>query len=229
MTRKAQNAIAIAASLLWATLFILYNCKWSDPITATVVDSETGQPIEGVVVVADWRLKGGLEGGNPVGHLALMEAVTDKAGTFHFPGWGPRLSFSILRDWEPELFFFKNGYSYLYMVNQPNSRWYSWQANSSVDGTHVKLKQFRGTPKEYAEKMGDFGRTLESYFFGDDKSCAWKRIPRMIAAMDEQVQSLPGYIEGRFSAPHHQLLDAEEYYLKIGCGSAKEFLTGITK
>lgn len=227
--KRKEIVIAITVGLLATALVVLSLSKWSDPITATVVDAETGQPIEGVVVVADWRLKGGFEGGNPVGHLAVMEAVTDKAGVFHFPGWGPRLSLGILRDWEPELLFFKNGYPYLHMVNQRDSRWYSWQANSSVDGTRVKMERFRGTPSEYLDNIGHFGRVLDSYLFGDDGGCAWKRIPKLIATMDEQIKSLPGYVQGRFSAPHQHLADNEEYFQKIGCGSAKEFLTGITK
>lgn len=228
MTRK-ENTIGILVGLLATALFVLAQGTWSDPITATVVDPESGQPIEGVVVVADWELKGGLEGGNPVGHLAVMEAVTDQAGKFHFAGWGPRFSIrGELRAYAPELLFFKNGYSYLHLVNQPDRGWNRWQANSVVDGTRVKLEKFRGTPKEYAENLNQLASNLDSVLFWIDKECNWKKTPRMIHAMDEQVQSRPEG-KGHFSAPHQHLFSNEEYYQKIGCGSAKEFLTGITK
>ena len=226
MTRK-ENTIGIAVGLLATALFILAQGTWSDPITATVVDSETGLPIEGVVVVADWELKGGFEGGNPVGHLAVMEAITDQAGKFHFAGWGPRFSIrGALRAEEPSLLFFKNGYSYFNFTNKASRAWHGWQANSMVDGTLVKPEKFRGTPKEYMENLNRIASNLDSVLFGIDKECNWKKTPKMIHAMDQQVPSLPEG-KGHSSAPHQHLRDAEEYYQKIGCGSTKEFLKGI--
>ena len=216
--------------LLGAVLYISLFSKWSDPITATVVDSETNQAIEGVVVVADWKLTGGFEGSTPAGHLAVMEAVTDNAGRFHFRRWGPRFSLlSGLRAEEPELFFFKSGYGSLEIDNQAAGRWHGMRVKSIVNGTRVKLVKFRGTPEEYFKNVQEFGNTLASNLLGDDRACPWKQIPRMINTMDEQIQTLTGRAQGRFSAPHNDLIAGEEYYLKIGCGSAKEFLTGIVK
>ena len=222
--------MGVTLGLIATAGFVLLQGTWSDPITATVIDSETNQPIEGVVVVADWGLKGGLEGNNPVGHLAVMESVSDNAGKFHFPGWGPRFSIrGQLRAEQPELLFFKGGYSYLHVGNEAAGRWHGMRVKSIVNGTRVKLEKFCGTPKEYVENVQRLESTLDSYLFGDDKACPWKKIPRMIHALDEQIQLSPGYVQGIFSASHQHLIAAEEYYLKIGCGSAKEFLTGIAK
>ena len=62
----------------------------AEPIEAWVVDPETNQPLQDVIVVAHWQLKGGLEGGNRVGQMMVMETVTDAQGRFYFPGWGPK-------------------------------------------------------------------------------------------------------------------------------------------
>ena len=61
----------------------------SDPIEAWVVDADTGQPIEGAVVTANWQLVGfGFDtGGRKLGQLEVMEALTDKNGRFYFPGF----------------------------------------------------------------------------------------------------------------------------------------------
>ena len=61
----------------------------ADPITAYVVDQETGAPIEGANVAAGWELEGGRSGIQTVGWFKFMEAVTDAEGKFSLPGWGP--------------------------------------------------------------------------------------------------------------------------------------------
>ena len=229
MTRK-ENTVGILVGLLATAVALFALGSWSDPITATVVDSETGQPIEGVVVVAGWELKGGFEGGNPVGHLALMEAVTDQAGKFHFAGWGPRFSIrGALRAEEPRLLFFKNGYSYLNFTNRASRAWHGRQANSMVDGTRVKLEKFRGTPKEYAKNLDFLATRLGDIISWIGKECNWKKMPKMIHALYKQGEWFKAHGYELFNAPHNDLIAGEEYYLKIGCGSTKEFLTGITK
>src|SRR6266849_1854255 len=63
----------------------------AEPIEAWVVDADSGQPIEGVVVTANWELEIGTLGGNiPVGQIMVMETVTDQKGRFYFPAWGPK-------------------------------------------------------------------------------------------------------------------------------------------
>ncbi|HEX6550206.1 MAG TPA: hypothetical protein VF117_05980, partial [Gammaproteobacteria bacterium] len=63
----------------------------ADPIDATLVDADTGKPLAGVPVVAYWALKSGSLTGDslPCGAAGVEEAVTDKDGKFHIPGWGP--------------------------------------------------------------------------------------------------------------------------------------------
>ena len=65
------------------------NSYSAKPIEAWVVDAQTGKPLEGVNVVAHWKLRYGLEGGGSY-QLHIMEDVTDKNGRFFFPAWGPK-------------------------------------------------------------------------------------------------------------------------------------------
>ena len=79
------------------TAFALTSCVrvyYADPIKARVVDAATGTPVEGVNVLAAWQAKGGLEGGNIMGYVKVMEDVTDANGEFSFPGWGPKVWFN---------------------------------------------------------------------------------------------------------------------------------------
>ena len=60
----------------------------ADSLTAWIVDADTGAPIPGVNVVAGWEMKGGLEGGNVVGWVMVMEAVSDANGKICFSCMG---------------------------------------------------------------------------------------------------------------------------------------------
>ena len=76
------------------------------PIEAWVVDADTNEPLEGVIVTANWQLVSGtLAGGEiPKGQLMVMEAVTDKDGRFYFEGWTKaNLTTGELRDKDPQI------------------------------------------------------------------------------------------------------------------------------
>ncbi len=63
---------------------------WGEVIQARVIDADTGQPVDGAAVVADWKLYGGGIGHG--GHhrpLFVEETVTDANGEFTFGKWGP--------------------------------------------------------------------------------------------------------------------------------------------
>lgn len=141
-------------------------------IRATVVDEETGRPLEGVVAVAIWQLE-------PSGlqiRLQVTEAVTDAQGQFFIPGWGPKpRQWGWLGHRSPLLILFKHGYTPLELHNEspkeverlyPNYRamptkqlrnltaWYQGAPDDPVqesmwDGLTIQLEPFRGTPDRW--------------------------------------------------------------------------------
>src|SRR5260221_2733138 len=110
--------IALVSAPLSSYAFIFYN---AEAIEGWVADAETGKPIEGVIVVAHWRLEGGLEGGTPIDELKILETVTDRNGRYSFPAWGPQVAFSgffgSLRSESPEILMFKKGYKFQRLIN----------------------------------------------------------------------------------------------------------------
>src|SRR5207248_7620523 len=87
---------------------------WAEQIHGRVVDSEKGTPIEGAVVLADWKLYGGGIGhGGHRNSLFVEETLTDRDGAFRFGKWGPKLrpATSAL-DNAPWLVVFKSGYEH---------------------------------------------------------------------------------------------------------------------
>src|SRR5437762_5403722 len=60
----------------------------AEPLAATVVDAESGEPLEGVIVVAHWEVDNPY--GAAVAQVMVTETTTGKQGTFAFPAWGPK-------------------------------------------------------------------------------------------------------------------------------------------
>src|SRR5215510_4957926 len=96
------------------------NTYSAEAIEAWVIDEETRQPLEGVIVVANWKLMGGMHP-DVIGSLVLTETVTDARGRFSFPAWGPkpRPVTGYLDELSPQLLLFKSAYAVRMLQNEP--------------------------------------------------------------------------------------------------------------
>ena len=195
------------------------------PIDATLVDAETNLPIEGVNVVANWQLVvGGLDGQRKKGQLEVRETTTDKAGRLHFDGFtklNPK--FYELRGEDPQIIVFKGGYEYQRISNDYGQRYPGANRQAAINGTVVQLKKLApammGQVKRYHVELSiDLNPIVED--------CEWKKIPRMIMAMDaekERIKSMsPDAVVGGLA-----IRDLER--LKNKCGSAIEFFRSYKK
>lgn len=140
----------------------------SDPIEAWVVDAETGAPIDGAVVTANWQLVGVSfdTGGRKVGQLEVMETTTDKNGRFHFPGFTKlNAGGGELREEDPQILIFKPGYSYMRLANQyPLGKEGDQGAHrhASFGGKTIKMKRADPNLKKYAWDLNLLGMNLMS-------------------------------------------------------------------
>lgn len=183
MKRHDHRLRYIALAFLIATTSA---CTYSaDPIEAWVIDAETKQPLEGVVVTANWQLTGGFEGGYPKGQMMVMETVTDKNGRFYFPGWGPKLHMGegSLRETQPQLLLFKSGYEYRRLANEVSSK-EVYTGKSEWSGKRIGLIPFNGTINEYANHLSSLHTSIRSIL--DGGRCEWKKMPRLMVALDRQ-------------------------------------------
>ena len=195
----------------------------AEAIEAWVVDEETGQPLEGVPVVANWKLWGGLHP-DVIGSLVVMETVTDTKGHFSFPAWGPkpRPPGSYLHTDDPLLLLFKRDYEYLAVGNSPTEG-----VNKSAvrrfeeNGKTLKMKKFTGSLEEYAKHLYLLDSDLNFTFDHDD--CSWKQIPRMLVAMHLEEKRF------REKGIHNNLHSIEQREghnkpARIKCGLVQEYL-----
>jgi hypothetical protein len=162
------------------------------PFQVKVVDAETGLPLEGVIVDAQWRMES--RGGHSLGWFTATEAVTDKEGIARMPGWGPLripnmrggyLAQGRLTPNEPSLMLYLDGY---HLQGVGPDDWQStyldhpyWTGDlvrkAELDNTIVRLMPFRGTSQKYVEQL----------FSGQSETatarCLWIHTPRMTAAL----------------------------------------------
>jgi hypothetical protein len=162
----------------------------ADEITAYVVDAETRTPLEGVNVVAAWEVKGGLEGGNVLGYVNVMEAVTNKDGSFHFSSWGPRpnMHFGVILIEAPQLLFFKSGYRFHTVVNG-GSVWTRAPSamKSDWNGKTIALQAFKGTPSEYKRGFNMLQIYVDGLGTWGDH---WSEMPKFLCALAYQDEVL---------------------------------------
>lgn len=162
-------------------------------IRANLVDKDTGQPLEGVIVVAQWILFVSLLGHGDHGpRLHVTEAVTDAEGKFYIPAWGPKPNpqyprTTYLYNRDPTLSFFKPGY-------RPRSVANRWERNEALrfsewDGKTIELEKFKGTKKEWVRKISSLQNNLG--WRPGPTGTEWRRMPRMILAIVEEMKRIP--------------------------------------
>jgi hypothetical protein len=197
-------------SLLACATPLTYSAK---EIHGQIVDAETGQPIEGAIVVAQWVLSHIGSGGYGT-RLHIHETTTDKKGNYLVPAWGPTprppLTDLIYRD--PQILIFKSGY-------EPEGLENSIPQTDAVrvsewDGRVVKLKK----PTADIEKQAFF----LSSFYGDlerrDSNRDWYNYPRMLLALYAEKRRL----QSRGLKPSHagsipnieNFSESDRYYLR---------------
>ena len=157
------------ALLLAAVTVTACGSPWytSDPIEAWVVDAETGAPIEGAVVTANWQLVApSLDtGGRKLRQLEVMETKTDKNGRFYFPGF-TKINFTLdeLRDEDPQILIFKSGYRYGRVSSNYSA---DFDATShhraiAISARKIALQRTNADPKVVALGLGSMMSSLEN-------------------------------------------------------------------
>jgi hypothetical protein len=170
----------------------------AQPIRGVVVDANTRQPLDGVIIVAQWVLiEANVSGHTARKRLQVLETVTAPDGTYAFPGWGPvpnPLDINLaqgficcfLWDRDPELSYFKPGYRPLSVSNAKPVDVAPAVRTSDWDGKTIELEPFRGSPDSWAKELHFLQGNL------DWGHIDWRKFPRMVLAIEEERSRLPG-------------------------------------
>jgi hypothetical protein len=209
----------------------------AEAITATVVDAQTRKPVEGALVIAHWIATDVIAiAAHEVGTVEILEAITDSAGKFHFDAWGPKdyVGAGMLGASDPDITVFKRGYEPLWVGNgryeTPPSKDASQRKTGAVrsslwNGETLTLKPFKGSTEQFARLS--YGPVV-SDLMSLKSPCAWTRIPRAIAYLEEERQAIRKS-GGEVSSLRGDLLSNDEYFVKHGCPSPRKVLGEAVK
>jgi hypothetical protein len=214
MRSSFSNVFWLAALLLplQACAQLTYSAK---EIHGKIVDADTGQPLEGVNIIAQWKIDRAWVGDEKA-LLHVTEAVTDKDGNYSFPAWGP-ITLPPLADFgegrDPLISIFKSGYDVEFLDNGIVSdiRYrrtplgeFKW------NGATTKLKKWKGNVRDYWWRVGVMSGGLP------DSNKAWRKYPRMALVLIKEQKRLKelGAPMGLPGVPSQGLTSEDETFLK---------------
>lgn len=192
------------------------------PTDAWVVDAQTGDPVEGAVIVAYWETKYGffMEDYKLDAHH-IMETTTDKEGHFALPGWGPELlTGGSLDENAPRLLIFKP--------------LYRGRVKSGLDSVwnhkKIPLERYSGNMdgpawKAYADDFAGFAGEFNFILYNHSR-CDWKKIPLMLSAQIKQKKIINEHGYPWVDTIASNLVSNSEE-LSENCGSTVEFVQGL--
>ncbi len=100
---RRKRLLIMSGLLIFLVVAYIKSCAYL-PIKGTAIDSETKQPIEGAVVLADWTVGRGLPGLSYTDIYKVVETLTDRNGHFKIDAY-------VLRPFtETHLTIYKAGY-----------------------------------------------------------------------------------------------------------------------
>lgn len=181
---------------------------YAKDIRGQVVDAETGQPLEGVIVVARWMLRSAGPGSNSPGiSINTIEVVTDKEGKYFIPGWGPRprLPLHYLDYDDPALRFFKSDFYPQSLSNTFRSDEHHNKRmvrTSEWDTKVIKLMLFG------SNDWSDYSFRLEQLWSSETMDCV-RECPRFVLALDAESKRIKAFVpKGTF---YPMVLDIENF------------------
>jgi len=187
---RRMCGVALAAMVTTACGSPYYT---SAPIEAWVVDAETGAPIEGAVVTANWQLRGFTldTGGSRNRQLEVMETTTDSTGKFRFPGF-TKINFGLdeLGDEDPRILIFKPGYKYGGgKSSYPNGDGRGVKRVSQLIGKQFAMMKSDNDMHQRAKDLRALSTNLMPIWSGGDNSKAAKMLGA-IACEAMRIQAL---------------------------------------
>lgn len=217
--------------LLFALALTVQYCSdqyAGESIEGRVTDQETGTPLEGVVVMSVWEIsEGNLTGTNEGGAIQVQEAVTDHAGRYYLPAWGPLSMPKKKNGWwvdqyisagEPGLTYFKAGYEIERRSNGITvDRTTGIVQRSIWNGKTVPLKPLK-TSEDRLKMVEQADAIFDFIPYDEAGKCSWKRIPHMLAAVTTETEQFK-----RQTPPHDfYLFSIDNIPADPPCGALRE-------
>jgi hypothetical protein len=161
---KKKLAI-LSVVVLLIIVFLMLRPSSYPPMTGTVVDAVTRQPIEGAVVLVEWTKTHGI-GEHWTESFKVEEAVTDKDGKFTVAGLDTRsVNSPDVTVYKKEYVAWSNRWLFPSYENRPDFRW--------GKGYVFKLEKFKDT-YSYVDHDGFISRSINDTIGWESKKLFMK-------------------------------------------------------
>ena len=205
------------------------------PVRMKFVDSQDGRPVAGAHVLFQANAhEGTMTGhGGTAANLFVIEEVTDDSGEIHLPkqDFSPRPFFLNTNYHNPSMVVFKPGYVLVILTNSlrivPNlDEVTTWQ----YDNQTIKMKK-AATDNDIPHAL-TYAAIYAEMPVSEKSSCAWKKIPRFLVAVDRSTSewnrkrvtlSDAALRRKAVSSPLQKILMNEKFFAERNCGSPKAF------
>jgi len=169
MKRLLVRLMYAAAILLTGCTMIVSGCE----MNGRVVDRETGAPIPGALVIAEWKgdVGGPVQSSSVCFHLEVV--TTDADGRYHIPGWARRPA----TDWEGGFFGVRN----VEVTRKLYKAGHSVMLYDANDPSTISMTPARGTSLERLEQLSLVGTPA----CGAADGSLWKETLAWQAVCDE--------------------------------------------
>jgi len=178
LRRLAWGAILLLVSAVLLAHPIVY---FGNEVRGKVIDDETGAPLEGTSIVAEWQIY--VMGIQPHSgdRIKVLEAETNKNGDYVLPAWGPapRPPWGALLNRSPMITFFKSGYYPKTVINERNSD--DMYRDSDFNGKTIRLKKFDGNFELLSQYLGTASPA---------QGGCWRDCPHYVMALDAEARRL---------------------------------------
>ena len=178
--------------MLIGVIILLQACAspiyYAKRIQGQVVDEQTGEPIEGAIIVAQWILfHQGLGHSGHDSRIRVVETVTNKNGyyTIHGSPMVRAIPFTELHFYDPKISVFKKGYSPTSFANDFVGNRSGMIRSSNWDGKKLQLSRPPFLLEKQASDLGIFFHGI--YGINADN---WNFCPKMLFAIHKEKQRL---------------------------------------
>lgn len=189
--------LGIGSALIAAAVLVFAHppVYFAKAIRGKLVDSATGDSLQGVSIVAEWQLYDMIGEPHSGDRVKVIEAQTTGAGDYVIQEWGPvlRPPWGALRDRSPMLTFFKSGYYPKVVMNERASD--DMVRESDFDRATIRLTPFDGDFMLLDRLLG----TSDPWLTG-----CWRSCPHYVLALDAEAKRLRSVVPRGmpFSFPH---------------------------
>ena len=224
------RVLVLTACLLLTACWGYSETYTAESIEGWVVDATSKQPIEGVVITANWQLLGNMA--YPIGQLMVMESVSDSKGRFYFPAWKKEdKTGGFIRAEGPLLMAFKNGYKLKSHYNKSAAlgKRHGPHLTSEWNGRKIELQKLSGGIEAEFAEYEKFSSELDFKLTLKESPCAWKAIPMTIKTLVPLRKYFEVGYKKSFSSLDGSLLGSDEFFSSKGCGSSKQFMDMLTQ